>query len=70
MIDFDIPRSEIEHIIDEWCLDERAREILRFKYLDGYTHERIAEIEGMSDRQVKRIIKKHGAKVLRHIPLS
>lgn len=70
MMDFDIPRSEIEHIIDEWCFDRKHREILKFRYLDGLTHEEIAEIENISDRQVKRIIKKQGSKVLRHIPLS
>lgn len=69
MIAFEIPRSELEHIIDEWCLDKRYREILKMRYLDGLTHEEIAEIMEMSDRQIKRIIKKQGARVLRHIPI-
>lgn len=70
MMDFEIPRSEVEHIIEEWCFDSQYREILKFKYLDGLTHEEIAEIENMSARQIQRIVKKHGAKVLRHIPIK
>ena len=69
-MNFDIPRSEIEHIIDEWCFDHRHREILKLRYLDGLTHEEIAEIENMSARQIQRIIKKQGPKVLRHIPIE
>ena len=66
--DFNVPRSVIEHIIDEWCLNARYREILKLRYLDGLTYEEIAEKVLLSTRQVKNIVYKEGDKVLRRIP--
>lgn len=63
-----ISRSEMEHLIDEWCLSERYRKILKLRFLDGLTHEQIAERVDMSDRQVKRIVYKYGDAVLYHLP--
>lgn len=62
--------SEIERLIDDWCKNKKYREILKYKFIDGYTHERIAEIVDMSERQIKNIIYKQGDKVLYHIPLN
>lgn len=64
----DISRSELDRAISEWCLNEKYREILRYRFLNGYTYERIAEIVDMSDRQIKRIVYKYGDAVLSHIP--
>ena len=66
--DFDAPRSEIEKIIDEHIFNEKYRDIIKLKFLDGMTYEQVAEQVGMSDRQVKRIIYKYGDKVLFHVP--
>ena len=63
-----ISSSELDHAISEWCLNEKYREILRYRFINGYTYERIAEIVDMSDRQIKRIVYKYGDVVLRHIP--
>lgn len=66
----DLTTSEIENLIDEWCRNEKYRRILKYKFVDGYTHERIAEIVDMSVRQIKNIVYKQGDKVLYHIPLN
>lgn len=63
----DISRSELEKAIDEWCLNKRYREILKYRFLDKITYEKIAEIVDMSDRQIKRIVYRYGDVVLNHI---
>lgn len=68
MIERDISRSELDHLIDEWCLNHKYRKILKLRFLHGCTYESIAERMDMSDRQVKRIVYKYGDAVLRHIP--
>lgn len=49
-------RSDWEHLIEEWILSERYRRILKRKILDDWSHERIAEREGLSVNGVKKII--------------
>ena len=51
-----LSRSDWEHLIDEWMLSERYRGILKRKILDDWSHERIAEREGLSVNGVKKII--------------
>ena len=63
-----ISRSQLESLIDEWCLNARYRAILKLRYLDGLTYEQIAERVDMSDRQIKRIVYRYGDMVLCHIP--
>lgn len=65
-----LSNSQIEHLINEWCKSEKYREILKYKFIDGYTYEQIAEIVDMSARQIKNIVYKQGDKVLYHIPLN
>ena len=65
-----ISRSDLEVLIDEWCLRRKYRDILKLRYLDGYTYEEIAEIVDMSDRQIKRIVYKYGDMVLSHVPFA
>ena len=64
MKDFNLSRSEVEHLIDEWVFSDRYRHILKLRFLDGLTYEEIAEVVGMSDRQIKRIVQRQGDKVL------
>ena len=64
--DFDLPRSEIEKLIDEWIYKEKYREILKDRLLHGMTYESIAEKYGMSDRQIKRIVYKSEDKLFNH----
>ena len=51
-----LSRSDWVHLIDEWILSERYRGILKRKILDDWSHERIAEREGLSVNGVKKII--------------
>lgn len=67
---FNLPRSEIEKIIDEWCFNHKYRYILKLRFLDGLTYEEISEHVNMSDRHIKRIIYKYGDRVLKHIPIK
>lgn len=53
-----LPRSEIESLIDEWIYRERDREILKRRLLDGITFERLAEEFDLSVRQTKNIVYK------------
>ena len=55
---FDKPRSEVEVLIDEWIFNERNRNILKRRMLDGLTYERLAEEFDLSTQQVKCIVYK------------
>lgn len=65
-----VSNSQIEHLIDEWCHKEYYRTILKLRFIDGLTFERIAEEVDMSVRQVKNIVYKEGDRVLRHISFN
>lgn len=65
MIEFDLPRSEIEHLIDEWIFSERDRAILKRRLLDGICYEPLAEEFDMSVRQIKTIVYKGQDKIFK-----
>lgn len=65
MINFEIPRSEIEHLIDEWILSKRDRKLMKLRWLDGLTIEEVAEISDLSVRQTKNLIKKYENKIIK-----
>ena len=52
----ELPRSQIELLIDEWILAKRDREIVKRRLLDGATYDRIAEEFDLSVRHTKTII--------------
>lgn len=54
----DIPRSEWEHLIDEWIFSERDRAILKRRLLDGKTFEQLAEEFDLSTQNIQRIVYK------------
>lgn len=56
---FDLPRSEVSALIDEWIFNERDRKILKRRLLDGICYEPLAEEFGLSVTQVKSIIYKN-----------
>ncbi len=64
---FDLSRSEISDLIDEWIFNERDRKILKRRYLDGICYEPLAEEFELSVRQVKNIVYKSEIKLLKHI---
>ena len=65
--DFNIPRSELNHIIEEWIFSERDRNILKRRLLDGITYEALAEEVDMSTRQIVTIWQRGIKVVLKHI---
>lgn len=55
---YDLPRTEIEHLIDEWIFNERDRAILKRRLLDGIKYEALAEEFDLSVRRTKTIVYK------------
>lgn len=51
--------NDIEKIIDDYIHNERDRYILKRKYMDGITHEKLAEEFKLSNTQIKNIIYKY-----------
>lgn len=56
--EFDLSRSEISALIDEWIFNERDRNILKRRLLDGICYEPLAEEFDLSVRQIKDIVYK------------
>lgn len=65
----DLPRSEIEHLIDEWIFSERDRAILKRMLLDGICYEPLAEEFDMSVRQIKNIVYKGQERLYKKLKL-
>lgn len=63
----DYSRTEIANAIDEWILNERHREILKRRLIDGICFEPLAEEFDMSVRQIKNIVYKGQEKVFKHL---
>lgn len=62
-----VPRPVIEHLIDDWILKERDRQILKRRLLDGVCFEPLAEEFDLSVSQVKRIVYKGSDKIFSHL---
>lgn len=62
-----ITTSELSHIIDEWIFNEKYRNILKRKLIDGITYEALAEEVDMSVRQVKNIVSRCSVILQQHI---
>lgn len=63
----DYSRTEITEAIDEWILNQRHREILKSRLIDGLTYDELSELYFMSPRQIKRIVYKSQEILFRHI---
>lgn len=59
--------TEVSLIIDEYIHNDRNREIMKSRLIDGWTYERIAEFYDMSDRQIKRIVYKCEEIIFKHL---
>ena len=53
--------TEIMTVIYDYIHSERDRAILRLRYIDGKTYEKIAEEVDMSPRQIQNIVRKNRA---------
>lgn len=63
----DLSRSQIDNLIDEWIFNERDRQILKRRLLDGYTFLRIADEFDLSERHVKTIVYRSEQRLFAHI---
>ena len=59
--------SQISGIIDEYIHSERNRKILKRRYVDGITYERIAEEFDLSVRQTKAIVYQSEAAIFKRL---
>ena len=66
----DYSRSEIEAAIDEWVIGKNAyrnRAVLKSRLIDGLTFEALAEMYGMSVRQIQNIVYKTQDTLFKHL---
>lgn len=68
----DYLNSQITAYISEYVHSDRDAEILRLRLMRGHTYEQIAGeiVPPLSDRQVRRIINRYAAKLLRYLSQS
>ena len=60
-------RSTVSAAIDEWIFNERDRDILKRRLLDGICYEPLAEKFGLSVDRIKQIVYKSEAKLFKHL---
>lgn len=64
---FEYTNSQISSLIDEHIHNSRDRELLKSRYIDGLTYERIGEKYDLSTQRVKAIIYKAQQKLIRYL---
>ena len=64
--ELNMPRSELEHLINEYVWNARNKTIF-YKKLEGYTYEEIAEMYNLSTQRTKEIVKDCVNRISKHI---
>ena len=64
---YNLSRSELQYLIDQWIFNERRRLILADRLFNGTTYERLAEKYGLSTQQVKNIVYKAMDRLEKHL---
>lgn len=64
---YNLSRSEIEYLIDQWIFNERDRAILKRRLLDRICFEPLAEEFGLSTQQVKNIVYRGMDRLEKHL---
>ena len=64
---YNLPRSDLQFLIDQWIFNERHRIILTDRLFNGTTYERLAEKYGLSTQQVKNIVYKAMDRLEKHL---
>lgn len=64
---YNLSRSELQYLIDQWIFNERHRLILSDRLFNGTTYERLAEKYGLSTQQVKNIVYKSMDRLEKHL---
>lgn len=62
-----ISNREISELIDEWVHDERNRQILKDRYINGLLFNDLAEKYGLSVRHTQTIVYKAQKQLFKHI---
>ena len=63
---YNLSRSDLQHLIDQWIFNERHRLILSDRLFNGTTYERLAEKYDLSTQQVKNIVYKAMDRLEKH----
>lgn len=58
--------SRMEYIIDENIHNKVHRDILKSRYIDKITFEKLAEIHQLDDSTIKRIVRKYEWTIFKH----
>ena len=64
---YNLSRSELQYLIDQWIFNERHRIILADRLFNGTTYERLAEKYDLSTQQVKNIVYKAMDRLEKHL---
>ena len=64
---YNLSRSELQYLIDQWIFNERHRIIVTDRLFNGTTYERLAEKYGLSTQQVKNIVYKAMDRLEKHL---
>ena len=64
---YNLSRSELQYIIEQWIFNERDRLILADRLFNGTTYERLAEKYDLSTQQVKNIVYKAMDRLEKHL---
>lgn len=64
---YNLSRSELQYLIDQWIFNDRHRLILADRLFNGTTYERLAEKYGLSTQQVKTIVYKAMDRLEKHL---
>ena len=64
---YNLSRSELQYLIDQWIFNERHRLILSDRLFNGTTYERLAEKYDLSTQQVKTIVYKAMDRLEKHL---
>lgn len=66
MSELNIPRSQIEYLIESYVYVARNKSIF-YKKLEGYTYEELSEMYNLSTVRTKEIVKECLDKISKHI---
>lgn len=64
---YNLSRSDLQYLIDQWIFNERHRLILSDRLFNGTTYERLAEKYDLSTQQVKNIVYKAMDRLEKHL---
>lgn len=65
--DYNLSRSELVRLIDEWIFNERDRSILKRRLLDGVCFEPLAQEFELSTQQTKTIVYRAMDRLEKHL---